>query len=60
MRKKKVSKSKEKEPDIRFQKDTSRKYDPKVKIKGELDSVLKVFVDNPSPILEKRKGNKKK
>lgn len=35
------------------------KYEKKVKIEGDLDSVLKVLIKSPSPLLKKRKGNKK-
>ena len=34
------------------------KYDTKLKIKGDLDSVLKTLVKSPLPNLKKRKGNK--
>ena len=50
----------EKKKGTKSKKDIQMKYDPKVKIKGSLDSVLKVFVKNEYPNLVKRKGNKKK
>jgi hypothetical protein len=40
-------------------KDRANKYEKKVKIEGNLDSVLKVLIKSPSPLLVKRKGNKK-
>ena len=38
----------------------NNKYEKKVKVDGDLDSVLKVLIKSPSPLLKKRKGNKKK
>jgi hypothetical protein len=38
----------------------SNKYEKKVKIEGDLDSVLKILINSPPPFLKKRKGNKKK
>ncbi len=41
------------------EKKRATKYEKKIKIEGDLDSVLKVLIKSPSPILKKRKGNKK-
>jgi len=38
----------------------NNKYEKKVKIDGDLDSVLKVLIKSQSPLLKKRRGNKKK
>lgn len=56
--KKKYGKEKKTQDLPLFQKDT-RKYEAKLKIDSDLDSVLKVFVNHPNPLLVKREGNKK-
>jgi hypothetical protein len=38
----------------------ANQYEKKIKIEGDLDSVLKVLIKSPSPLLKKRTGNKKK
>lgn len=60
MKKKKKDNKKTEETDdmIVFQKDT-KPYEPKLKIESDLNSVLKVLVTNPNPLLVKREGNKK-
>jgi len=35
-------------------------YETKLMIKGDLDTVLKVLVSNPNPMLVKRRGNSPK
>ena len=58
-KKKEDCEGKEKKPLIRFQKDDLQKYESKLQIESDLDSVLKVFVSNTFPFLKKRKGNVK-